>query len=97
MPIPLAIPFFAWLAAALPAIVWKILKILGIGIIAYAGIDVALDALETWIISSFSGLPVIVITVLQKTGIDKAIQVIFATYAAVLVVCTTRKSFKFNC
>lgn len=81
MAAPLAVPVVvAWLLGVLGpvlmSVVGRVLVALGIGVVTYAGMDVALEALRTQVIQNLGALPATIVTVLYQTKVDQALNII---------------------
>jgi hypothetical protein len=66
------------LGPMLMSVAGRVLVAVGIGVVTYAGVDVALTALKTSAFNNFVGLPATVLTVLYVTKVDLAINIIFS-------------------
>jgi len=75
---------WAWIVVILPWLVTKVLKLLGISVVTYFGLDLGFGALESWVFDSFSGLPTDMYSLLVLADIDWAIKAIIS--AAVSIV-----------
>ena len=81
-----------WVAAlvggllqAASSFVGRVLLALGIGFVAYTGIDVVLSGLQSQVVANFGGLPAVAIGILAVTKIDVALNIIFSAIAARMV------------
>jgi len=66
-----------WIAAHVVA---KIVTMFGLAVVAYVGFDLAMGALETWIIDRFDGLPVHMVQLMGILQIDTAIKMILVAF-----------------
>lgn len=74
------------IATALGYVIVRILAALGLSIVTYYGIDMALDELIAQIDMYTQGMPDALVKILAKFGIFKAISVIISAMTAVAVV-----------
>ena len=68
------------------SLVGRVLLALGISFVTYTGFDIGITALLNEIKTTFGGLPTEVLNVLAWLWLDKAIGLIFASFAAALVI-----------
>jgi hypothetical protein len=66
------------LIQALGTIVGRLLISLGIGFVAYQGIDTTLDYVKSVIVSNLQGLPADVVTIASVCQLDTAVSIIFS-------------------
>jgi predicted naringenin-chalcone synthase len=78
--------FLAGLALVAGSIAGRVLLALGVSAITYTGSTVALNAMRSTVISSFSGMPADMVNLMAFLWIDKALSVLFSGVAAALVV-----------
>lgn len=74
------------LAQAAASLTGRVLLALGIGFVAYQGIDVVLSGLQANVISNMSGLPAKTVTVLSMCKVDVAAKMIFSAITARLTI-----------
>lgn len=86
----------AWLLAAIvgfiPLIVQKIIKLLGISLITYVGLDFLLDTLFDYINSNYNNLSTDMLAIFELGGGHTAMKMIMSTYAGILAFKTIQKS-----
>ena len=72
----------AWfIGTTLPAIIFRIMSLLGVGFVTYIGFSTALTAIETYLTGSFGGLDVLALQFIKAVGIDIYMSMIFSAYA----------------
>ena len=72
----------AWfIGTSLPAIVFRIMSLIGVGFVTYTGFDAALSGIESFLHGSFSGLDTTVLQFIKACGIDIYMSMIFSAYA----------------
>lgn len=72
------------LVSAAKPIVSNIIRMIGFGLVAYIGFDLAFDELQTIIESNYSGLPTYLIQLMDLMGVDSALQNLFTTMAGIV-------------
>ena len=70
------------LGPILMSVAGRVLVGLGIAVVTFAGVDLALNALKVDVFSQLSGLPATILTVLYLTRVDQAINLIFSALVA---------------
>jgi Protein of unknown function (DUF2523). len=81
----LALPVVAGvLVSVAKPIVQIVLRLVGFGLIAYVGFDLAFDQLKILVETYYSGLPSALLQLLDLMGVDSALQNIFATTAGLI-------------
>lgn len=78
---------WVFVLAITPIALEKIIKLLGIGVVSYAGIDVAIDELSEFVLTKFNGLPSDMLQIFLIMKID-------AGFKIVLTSMTIAMSFK---
>lgn len=73
-----------FLLFASPWLIEKAIKLIGVSIVTYIGIDLVFDSLETWVFNQFSGVPTDVYQIMVLADLDWAIKVIFAAMVAIM-------------
>lgn len=81
----------AFLAAAVGPLAKRVLQALGIGIISYAGLSVALTAVIDSVKSSWSGMSGPVLDLLQLAGFNTAIGIVLGAMVAKLSFTMTER------
>lgn len=66
------------LGPLLLSVAGRVLVALGISVITFAGVDLALNALKADVLAQFGTLPAQVVTVLYLTRVDQAVNLIFS-------------------
>lgn len=74
------------LATAMASLVWRAVIALGIGFVTYTGSMVLVNAMESAVTSSFSGMGATAVNFLAFMWVDKAITVIFSAVVTSLAV-----------
>lgn len=81
---------FIWilggLGPILQSVVGRVLLALGVGIVTFGGVDLALDQFRTKVFTELAGLPAIMLDVLSLLRVDQAILTIFSALAGALAV-----------
>lgn len=85
MPLPfLALPaFFAAMAAVAVPILVQVVTMIGFGLITYTGVTLALDQLESILISHLNSLPTDVLQIIFLAGADSAVGILFGAASSV--------------
>lgn len=78
---------WAFILFALPLVLEKAIKLLGIGVVSYAGVDVTVDEMSEYLLNKLSGLPADMLQILLIMKID-------AGFKIVLTAMTIAISFK---
>lgn len=73
-----------WLAALVPSLAARVLASLGFGLVAVAGVSVALDALKSLIITNLQGASASIVGLMSLAGIGQAFGLLFGGFAFVL-------------
>ena len=72
----------AWILGALGPVLMsvagRVLLALGIGVVTFAGVDVAITSIKTNALSNLTGLPSTILAVFFQTKIDQAINIVFS-------------------
>lgn len=81
MPLPvIALPALgAFLVAMAKPILQQLLRLIGFGLVAYVGFDLAFQELEDYVMQHYQGFPVVALQIMTLAGVDSALQNIFAT------------------
>lgn len=91
MPLAALYAFILWL---LPRLFTQILILFGISVIAYSGIDLLFDQVESAVTNSWQGVSSDVITLVALSGFGVVIKMHLSCFAAVLTYKTTIGAFK---
>jgi hypothetical protein len=83
--------FSSWLVLAIPYLVWKVLQLLGIGVVTYYGFQAGIDLLETWIFSNFSNISTDMYSIMVIAGIPDGFAMVFAASGAVFIYGAVQK------
>jgi len=81
-----AATLIGFLALSAASLTGRVLLALGIGFVAYTGIDIVLSTLLGDITTRIGGLPAFIIQVLGVVQLDRAIQLLFSALTARLVI-----------
>jgi hypothetical protein len=73
---------FNFISGILPALVWMIVRTLGIGFVTYSGVDFVADQFSGYLFSVLSGMPENILMIMSRAGVDVAIKMIIAAYVA---------------
>lgn len=73
------------LVSAAGSLIGRILIAMGVGIVAYSGIDVAITALKNDVISNILGQDAHIVQLLGALRIDQSVNILFSAYAARMV------------
>lgn len=65
--------------------VWYVLKLIGFGLVTYAGLNFATDTILSYVQANFNGLPVNMLGILSLLGIDKAFNILLTVFSIRLV------------
>lgn len=76
---------FVFIGFLIPWILEKGIKLLGISLITYVGVDLLFSQVENYVFSKFDGLPSDLFALLVIADLDWAIQTIFAWGTALYV------------
>lgn len=78
--------FVVWILGALGPIllsaVGRALVSLGISVVTFAAVDLALGVLKSDVLSQLSGLPAMIVSILFLTRVDQAVNLIFSALVA---------------
>lgn len=85
MAVPLAIGFWAVFTSIVVPLVVRVFVALGVGWVAYQGLDVLLDNIGALIQSTLSGMPPTVVEFLALVNADRATVIILSALSARLV------------
>lgn len=80
MPLPLAI--VGGLTVLIVPMVVSVLLALGVGIVTYTGMDIAITEAETYIMSSYNTMPAAAVLIMNKAGILQGLNIFFAAWTA---------------
>lgn len=83
-----------FLTTVLPALVWLIMRTLGFGLVTYAGLDIIMTAVRSWILTNWDGLPSDLISILALAGADVAAKILIAAYVTGFSIQSALGSFK---
>lgn len=70
------------LAIAMGTFVGRAVLALGVGFVTYTGITVAVDSMQSSVISSVSGMPADMVNLVAYLWLDKGMTIIFSAVAA---------------
>lgn len=70
---------WVFVLAITPIALEKIIKLLGIGIVSYAGIDVAIDELSEFVLTKFNGLPSDMLQIFLIMKIDAGFKIVLTS------------------
>lgn len=76
--------FVTVLSSVLSSIVTRVFIALGIGIVSYKGLQYVLDQIKSWVLNTFSGLPVDIYNIFLMSGTGVAIGYVFGAYSFVI-------------
>lgn len=80
----LAIPvLIGVVVAAAKPIVGLVIRMIGFGLVAYVGFELAFDQLQQIVESKYSGLPSALLQLFDLMGIDSALQNLFTTMTGI--------------
>lgn len=68
---------WVFILAITPIALNKIIKLLGIGVISYVGIDIAIDGLSEFLINKLNGLPSDMLQIFLIMKIDAGFKIVF--------------------
>lgn len=68
------------------SLVGRVLLSLGVGFVAFNGVQSLMSSMKAQVISQFSGLPSTIVGILAVTKVDVAISIVFSAIAARLVI-----------
>jgi hypothetical protein len=83
---------WAFVLFALPHILEKILKYLGIGIVSYVGFDILIGKLKDVVFERFNSIPVDILSILQLAKVDKGLAILFASMTIAMTIKLATKS-----
>ena len=81
MALQLAPFIWGFIVSVLPKIIFEVLKMLGIGLVTFTGVKLAISELESWVFGQFQGISSDVFSLLVILGIDTGIAMVFSAYA----------------
>lgn len=67
---------WAFILFALPIVLEKAIKLLGIGVVSYAGIDLAIDELSEFLLTKFNGLPADLLQIFLIMKVDAGFKIV---------------------
>jgi hypothetical protein len=67
------------------SLVGRVLLGLGIGYVAYSGVQALVDALKAQVISTLQGAPAVVVTIMSILKVDVCLSILFSALAARLI------------
>ena len=85
--------FVTWLGLSIPAIVWKVLSAMGIGYVAYTGVDFLVTAAETFLYAQLGQMSGDVLSILNLAGMDVGIRMILAAATTAISIKTSMGVF----
>lgn len=77
---------WAFIIFALPWVVEKVLKLLGIGVVTYIGLDVAITQIETYVFNRFDNLGTDLLAIMLLLKLDVGLKIMFSAMAMALTV-----------
>jgi len=86
---PAFLAFF--LGTSLPSIVFRVFSLLGIGIVSYTGLGVAVDQFTSLFVDYSNDLASDPLGILGYLNVDRAFQLIMSAYSIRFTVQTSRK------
>ncbi len=72
---------WAFILFALPVVLEKAIKLLGIGVVSYAGVDLTVDELSEFLLSKFNGLPNDMLQILLIMKLDAGFKIVLTAMA----------------
>ncbi|MEM8493536.1 MAG: DUF2523 family protein [Pseudomonadota bacterium] len=79
-----------WLIAAVPGIVARILATLGIGFVAFSGLNLISDQIGVFLRGQLSGLPADMLSILNLMGVGTGIEMLIAGISVFFVIKIAR-------
>ena len=77
---------WAFIIFALPWVIQKVLVLLGIGIVTYAGFGVAINQIETYVFTNFNNLATDLLAIMLILHVDVGLKIMFASMAMALTI-----------
>lgn len=82
--------FLVWLLGALGPVlmstVGRVLLALGVGVVTFGGVDLALDQFRTKVFTELGGLPGVMLDVLSLLRVDQAVLTVFSALMATVAI-----------
>jgi Flp pilus assembly pilin Flp len=75
---------WTWLLTVLPFLISKIFGFIGIGLLAYVGLDIAIDAIETAIFAQFDNIGTDLLSILKIMGLLTGVKIMFGAMSGVI-------------
>lgn len=72
---------WAFILFALPFVLEKAIKLLGIGVISYAGVDLTVDQLSDFLLSKLNGLPQDLLQIFLIMKVDAGFKIVLTAMA----------------
>lgn len=72
---------WAFILFALPLVLEKAIKLLGIGVVSYAGVDLTVDELSEFALSKLNGLPNDMLQIFLIMKLDAGFKIVFTAMA----------------
>ncbi|OZY86760.1 hypothetical protein CBP51_07045 [Cellvibrio mixtus] len=73
--------FWAFILFALPLVLEKAIKLLGIGVISYAGVDLTVDQISDFLLSKLNGLPQDLLQIFLIMKVDAGFKIVLTAMA----------------
>jgi len=85
------IGILSFIIRIMPGMLVSLLKMLGVGIITYQGLDYVSGEVWSFILNEYNGLPTDVIQILDLGGVHSALMMIISTATAIFAFQITHK------
>lgn len=72
---------WAFILFALPLVLEKIIKLLGIGVVSYAGVDLTVDEISEFLMSKLDGLPADLLQIFLIMKVDAGFKIVLTAMA----------------
>lgn len=72
---------WAFILFALPIVLEKAIKLLGIGVVSYAGVDLTIDEISEFLLSKLNGLPSDMLQIFLIMKIDAGFKIVLTAMA----------------
>ena len=85
---------WGFIVAALPRLIGLIFLALGVSLVTYTGLDLAVTQLESSVTNLYNGIPSDMLSVLNLMGISTGLKILFSSYAFSMTIKTVSGATK---
>jgi hypothetical protein len=82
-----------WLVLSLPGIIYRVLRILGLGFFSFTGVNFLVGELETFLYARMAEFPTAMLDILNLAGFDVGVRMILTAWTTYITIRVTMGAF----